>query len=151
MEMKKHILIFTSLLLSSLVFSQSLTPEQEAIKNVIQTAYIDGLQNEGDKDKIEAGFHPDFYLLGVGENNEMWKRSIAEWKASAMKKKEDGTFPLTGEKKVTAEYKTIDITGNAAMVKLYYYIGGKHIYTDYLSLYKFGSDWKIVNKIFHKL
>lgn len=149
--MKKHILIFTSLLLSSMVYSQSFTPEQEAVKNIVQTAYIDGLQNEGDADKIDAGFHPDFHLLGIGKNEEMWNRSIKEWKASAIKKREEGKFPLTGDKKVTAEYKSIDITGNAAAVKLYYYVGRKHIYTDYLSLYKFGSDWKIVNKIFHKL
>ena len=149
--MKKQILMMTALLVASLVGAQRFTTEQEAIKNVVQTAYIDGLQNQGDKEKIEAGFHPDFYLLGVGENGEMWKRSITEWKANSIKKKEDGTFPLKGDKKVTAEYKSIDITGNAAMVKLYYYVGGKHIYTDYLSLYKFGSNWKIVNKIFHKL
>ena len=150
-DMKIQILFIASLLFTSLISAQNFTAEQETIKNVVQSAYIDGLQNEGDKDKIEAGFHPDFYLLGIGENNEMWKRSITKWKASAIKKKEDGTFPLKGDKKVTAEYKSIDITGNAAMVKLFYYVGGKHIYTDYLSLYKFGSDWKIVNKIFHKL
>lgn len=150
-DMKKQILIITAMLLTSIVSAQSFTPEQEAIKRIVQTAYIDGLQNEGDKNKIEAGFHPDFYLLGIGENGDMWKRSIIEWKANAIEKRNNGTFPLKGEKKVTAEYKSIDITGNAAMVKLYYYIGEKHIYTDYLSLYKFGSNWKIVNKIFHKL
>jgi hypothetical protein len=139
------------MLISSMVSAQSFTAEQEIIKNIVQSAYIDGLQNEGNKEKIEAGFHPDFYLLGVGENEEMWKRSIKEWKANAIKKRENGTFPLKGDKKVTAEYKTIDITGNAAMVKLDYLVGGKHIYTDYLSLYKFGSHWKIVNKIFYKL
>ncbi len=149
--MKKQILIFTSLLISSLAYAQSFTAEQKAIKNIVQTAYIDGLQNEGDEDKIDAGFHSDFNLLGIGENEEIWKRSIKDWKASAMKKREEGKFPLKGDKKVTAEYKSIDITGNAAVVKLFYFVGGKHIYTDYLSLYKFGSDWKIVNKIFHKL
>lgn len=149
--MKKQTLILAAVLLSSILSAQNFTPEQEAIKNIVQTAYIDGLQNEGDKDKIDAGFHPDFYLLGVGEDGEMWKRSIQEWKAGAIKKRESGEFPLKGDKKVTAEYRSIDITGNAAVVKLDYLVGGKHIYTDYLSLYKFGSDWKIVNKIFYKL
>ena len=139
------------MMISCFSYAQNFTTEQETIINVVQTAYIDGLQNEGDKDKIEAGFHPEFNLLGVDENNVMWTRSIAKWKASAIKKREEGKFPLTGDKKVTAEYKSVDITGNAAIVKLYYLVGGKHIYTDYLSLYKFGSDWKIVNKIFHKL
>jgi hypothetical protein len=149
--MKNQILIMILLLWTSIISAQVFTPEQEMIKEIVQSAYIDGLQNEGDKEKIEAGFHPDFNLLGIGENNDMWQRSIKTWKASSIEKREKGTFPLTGDKKVTAEYKSIDITGNAAVVKLFYLVGGKHIYTDYLSLYKFGSDWKIVNKIFHKL
>ncbi len=27
---------------------------------------------------------------------------------------------------------------------------GKHVFTDYMSLYKVGDDWKIVGKIFHR-
>ena len=47
------------------------SPEIVLIKQTIQTAYVEGLLNEGDFDKIDAGFHPDFELLGIGEGNEM--------------------------------------------------------------------------------
>ena len=41
------------------------TQDEEAIKALIQSAYVDGLQNLGDLEKTRAGFHPDFVLLGL--------------------------------------------------------------------------------------
>ena len=63
--------------------------------------------------------------------------------------KEDPS-PVKDEEKVTAKFPIIDITGNAAMVKLEYYKGGNHVFTDYLSLYKFEEGWKIVSKIYFR-
>lgn len=148
--MKKQILIIGIMLLSGISFSQSLSSEQNKVKDVVQSAYIEGLQNEGDASKIEAGFHPDFYLLGIDKGDNMWRYAIKDWKEKQVQKRKNGELPLSGDKKVSAKYKSIDITGNAAVVKLAYYVNTKHIYTDYLSLYKFESGWKIVSKIFHK-
>ncbi|PCE65908.1 nuclear transport factor 2 family protein [Sediminicola luteus] len=143
-----------ALLLSAvLVLCMGLTMaqnEKETVKQVVQSAYIEGLQNEGDLAKIEAGFHPDFKLLGVGKDGKMWQYAIGEWKQKQAKKREEGKLPLTGDELVTAKYQSIDITGNAAVVKLDYYKGSTKAYTDYLSLYKFPEGWKIVNKTFHK-
>jgi hypothetical protein len=48
-----------------------------------------------------------------------------------------------GDLKIT----DVDITGNAASVKVVE-IYEKSKYTDYLSLLKFGDGWRIVNKIY---
>ncbi len=45
----------------------------------------------------------------------------------------------------------IDVTGTAAVAKLEFYVGKTLKYIDYMSLYKFGDEWKIVNKIFYKV
>ena len=148
--MKTNILIVAALLLVTTVTGQEKNSEKEIIKNTIQTAYIEGLQNEGDKVKIESGFHPDFYLLGIDKDDNMWRYSINEWKEKAINQRKTGELPLTGDKKVSANYKSIDITENVAVVKLEYYVNKKHIYTDYLSLYKFELGWKIVSKVFFK-
>ena len=42
----------------------------------------------------------------------------------------------------------MDVTGNAATVRLELYRDGKHAFTDYLSLYRFPDGWKIVSKTF---
>ncbi|NQU32337.1 MAG: nuclear transport factor 2 family protein [Bacteroidetes bacterium] len=147
--MKTFILI-TILLSTIVITAQDVEHEKEAIKKVIQTAYVEGLQNEGDIDKIDSGIHPDFDLLGIGKNNNMWKYSIKDWKAKTVKKVEDGDLPRKGDQ-VSVVFKNIDITGNAAMAKIDFYIGKKLAYVDYISLYKFEEGWMMVNKIFYKM
>jgi hypothetical protein len=61
---------------------------------------------------------------------------------------EAGEIP---EVETTAKYPLVDITGNAAVVKVELYREDKMIFTDYLSLYKFEQGWRIVSKIYHRM
>lgn len=116
---------------------------EEAIKALVQTAYVDGLMNLGDLEKTRAGFHPDFVLLGV-QDGKLTRFPIADWIAAAEKRKAQGQkAPL-----VSCKFVQVDVTGNAAVVKLELHREGKHIFTDYLSLYEFPDGWKIVGKIY---
>ncbi|MCF8369717.1 MAG: nuclear transport factor 2 family protein [Bacteroidales bacterium] len=123
--------------------------EKEAIIKVIQKSYIDGLQNKGPVADIEAGFHPGFELLGINHNS-LTKWPIYSWIQYHETKLKEDPSPVTEEEKVTAKFPIVDVTGNAAMVKLEYYKGGQMVFTDYLALYKFEEGWKIVNKIYYK-
>ena len=131
--------------------TQKIEDEKEAIKKVIQTSYVEGLQNEGDATKIGAGFHPGFNLLGIGKGDQIWKLPIYTWKENAINDVKSGKKPKSGDDLVTVNYLSIDVTGTAAVVKLEFFVGDKKTYIDYISLYKFESGWKIVNKIFYKL
>ena len=135
---------------SLICFSQDLEKEKEAIKKVIQTSYVEGIQNEGDLKKIDAGIHPGFNLLGLGDKEEMWKLPISEWKQRVEKGKKAGKYPKEGDDKVSIKFKSIDITGTAAVAKIEFFIGQKLTYVDYISLYKFGEKWMMVNKVFYK-
>jgi hypothetical protein len=127
---------------ASPAFAQS---DEDAIKALIQSAYVDGLQNLGDLEKTKAGFHPDFVLLGL-RDGKLTRLPIAEWVASAEKRKADGAKPpLT-----VCKFLVIDVTGSAASVKLELHQNDKRIFTDYLSLYMFPDGWKIVGKIYHR-
>ena len=147
----KKLIVLCFLLVAIGVTAQNTEKEKEAIKKVIQNSYVEGLQNEGDKEKIEAGFHEHFHLIGIDKGDEMWHLNISDWKARQVKKKENGELPIAPEKKVTVKFKSVDVTGTAAVAKLEFYVGGKLTYIDYISLYKFESGWKMVNKIFYKL
>ncbi len=141
--MKKALIVLILLFFAAqIVFAQS-NDEYLAIKNVIQSAYIDGIHNLGSLEDIEKGFHPDFNLLGLKEDK-LTKYAIKDWIESVKKKKESGVKPpLT-----TCEYVSIDITGTAATAKIRLLRDGKLIFTDYLFLYKFSDGWKIVSKIY---
>jgi len=144
----RKIYLIILLAMSMTIFAQE--SEKEAIKKVIQTAYVEGLQNEGDLAKIDSGIHPGFNLIGIDKGEEMWVLPIDEWKKRTEKKKEEGKFPRLGDDKVTVKFVNIDITGTAAVAKIEFYVGEVKMFVDYISLYKFDSGWKMVNKIFYR-
>jgi hypothetical protein len=149
--MKNFVLISLLFCFSVSVFAQDKAIDKAAIKNVIQTSYVEGLQNEGDAEKIEFGFHEHFHLIGIGENEEMWHLNITDWKARQVKKREEGKLPKPKEEQVNIKFLDIDITGSAAVAKIEFYVGAELRYIDYIALYKFDSGWKMVNKIFYKI
>jgi len=148
--MKQTLLITIILLLTPFVLlaqDQDVKADKEAIQQVIQTAYVDGIANHGNIEDIENGFHPGFNLLGIRDNT-LSKFPIYSWIYYVQKDKAENPDPP--EEPVSVEYEMIDVTGTAAIAKLKYMKGGKQLYTDYLSLYKFADGWKIVNKIYFK-
>lgn len=152
--MKAFIVILSlgwGFLLSNAGYAQEfISEDQQAIMNVIQTAYVEGLQNEGDLEKVDSGFHPGFELLGIGKGEQMWKLPIYNWKETTADAVEEGKKPRNEEELVTVNFLSVDVSGTAASVKLEFYVAEKLTYIDYLSLYKFEDGWKIVSKIFYK-
>lgn len=126
---------------------EPLDAEQTAVKKVIEDAYVDGLCNSGDIAKIRKGFHEGFVLLGV-RNNVLTLLPIFNWIEYVKMDAKKGKYPA--KDKVSLNYLFIDVTGTAAVAKVAFMKGGKHVYTDYLSLYKFDAGWRLVNKIYHK-
>ena len=143
--------IFILLICLMVSFCFANNTEKEAIKKVIQTSYVEGLQNEGDLEKVDKGFHSCFKLLGVKDGKDIWELPIAEWKEKVKERKAKGAYPKSGKKKVTVKFEMIDITGNAAIAKFKFFVGDKFKYVDYLSLYKFNDGWKIVGKIYYQV
>lgn len=147
--MKKYILLIIAVLFAISLVAQEIENEKDAIKNVIQTAYVDGLQNKGNVEDIEKGFHPGFNLLGVNQNM-LTKFPIYSWIESFENRKAKDPAPPTEEQKVTCKYLLIDVTGNAAMAKIELHRNNELLFTDYLQLYKFNEGWKIVSKIYYR-
>ncbi len=146
--MKKVITVLAIVIFAaSTAFGQD--AEKEDIKNVIQTAYVDGLQNKGNVEDIINGFHPGFNLLGVREDK-LTKYPIYSWIQSFEERKAKDPSPVTDEKKITCNYLLIDVTGNSAMAKIQLVRNKELLFTDYLQLYKFEDGWKLVSKIYYR-
>ena len=135
-------------LLSFSLMAQEQDTDRDMILKTIDKAYVQGLQNGNDIENILKGFHPGFNLLGVDQNNHLSKLPIYTWYDMTERRLEAGKKP---EVETTAKYPLVDITGNAAVVKVELYREGKMIFTDYLSLYKFKEGWRIVSKIYHRM
>ena len=125
--------------------------EIEAIKKVIRTSYLEGIHNEGDLEKIDAGFHPDFQLLGLKDGREIWKFPITEWKELIIRDREDGKFPYSGDDLKSIKFISVDVTGTAAVAKFELYIGRELRFIDFLLLYKFDQGWLLVGKTYYEI
>ncbi|UCH93976.1 MAG: nuclear transport factor 2 family protein [Candidatus Aminicenantes bacterium] len=120
--------------------------ERSEIKAVIENAYIQGVHIKQEPEAMKKGFHPEFNML-VLKDGEMTKVPINQW---IEKVKESKKNPGPSKVKTTYRFSLIDVTGNAAVAKIEVYKDSIHVFTDYMSLYKFKEGWKIVNKIFHR-
>jgi len=119
--------------------------DKEAIKKVIEEAYIKGVHRDQDENKMKSGFHQDFAML-VLNNNEINKVSVDEWLKRVAKMKKDN--PELWKSRTSYDFRLVDVTRNAAVAKLDVYKGTTHFSTDYMLLYKIEKGWKIVSKIF---
>ena len=121
--------------------------EKEAVIKVIEDAYLNGICNVGDVEAIKKGFHEDFSLKGIIDGK-LSVLTVSRWIEIIKKGKAEGNYPP--KEKTRFEYPLIDITGNAAMVKIKFMRGNKHVFTDYLLLLKFSEGWRITDKIYFR-
>lgn len=137
------------LLLSAVLIAgeAELDEERAAIRGVIESAYIKGIHTEWDAEAVLAGFHPVFEML-IFEEGGIRKLPIGDWAKSIERNKQN--HPEGPQYEITYEIPMVDVTGNAAVVRIELYKDGTHIFTDYMSLYKFEDGWKIVGKIFYR-
>lgn len=121
--------------------------DKAAIRKTIETAYVKGIHIDWDVELIMTGFHPAFTMF-IYENGGVRKFTIDEWTKSIERNKL--TKPKGPDYEITSEIPMVDVTGNAAVARVELYKDGKHIYSDYMSLYRFDDGWKIVGKIYHR-
>lgn len=112
--------------------------EEEAVRQAIQH-YFDG-HATGDGEHFKKVFHPQAKLFWVREGKFM-ERASADYIAGA------GGKPAPDEAQRKRSIANIDITGNAAVVKVILDYPSARL-TDYMSMLKIDGEWKIVNKTF---
>lgn len=125
------------------VFAQS---EEDAVKAVVNSAYVGGIHNGGPVEDIRKGFHPTFHMLRQMDND-VKPLAIEDWIANIEKSRASNATPATT---TTGKFVSVTIAGTAANVVLELYRGDKKIFTDNLLLYKFNEGWRIVSKTFFR-
>jgi hypothetical protein len=145
--MKKLYTILLALLISPSIFAQY---EEEAIKEVILEAYVNGVYNEGVLRNIDLGFSPLFQAFEIDKDGKLSVRNLEEWKAEVQGKISDGSYPVSGTEKVSLKYHKVDIFRNMAHVKLTFKIGNQTYAREVLTLYHSPKGWLILTKTFQK-
>ena len=118
---------------------------REAIRSIVEEAYIRGIHTTQDEATVRAGFHQDFAML-VLQDDTMLKVGLDEWFERVEALKADS--PELWKAETRGDFLLIDVSGTAAVVKLDVYKGETFFSTDYMLLYKFEKGWRIVSKVF---
>ncbi|MCL4837719.1 MAG: nuclear transport factor 2 family protein [Thermoanaerobaculia bacterium] len=121
------------------------------IIRVITDSYVDGIHNFRDPEAIRRGFHPEFEMLFLRDGH-LAKLPIADWIAriEAQNAKEAPPAREGAARTTEARFERLEIAGDAAVVRLELWREGKHVFTDFLSLYHFSDGWKIVGKTYYR-
>jgi len=130
------VFILTTVVIVANTVSQN--SDEAAVRETVQH-YLHGLKFN-DVESLKKAFYPDAKLFFVKRDGQLGQLTQDQWYkgfAASAGQEEKGDLQITA----------VDITGNAAAVKVVeVYPNSK--YTDYLSLLKFDGGWKIVNKIY---
>ena len=151
MTLKPLILAVAALATSVAAVSSAQTstgPDADAIRAVIEKSYFHGAFNELDPDAMRAGFHADFAIFSA-DGDAMAKFPIATWADSVARRKGAPGFDPQ-KNRWDCRIVTLDVTGGAAAAKVELSRNGKLVYTDYLSLLKFSSGWRIAAKVYQE-
>lgn len=140
--MKKIFTLFF-LALSAGAFAQS---DEELVKQVVASAYVNGIQNMGPTEDIRKGFHPSFNMLRLIDND-IKLLPIEEWITNLEKNKAQNGPPKI---KTEGKFVSVTVVGTAGNVVLELYREGKKTFTDNLLLYKFNEGWRIVAKTYNR-
>lgn len=112
--------------------------EEAAVRQAIEH-YFRG-HATGDGQHFQKVFHPEAKLFWM-RDGKLAQRTSAEYIAGASGK------PAPDERERKRSIQSIDITGNAAVVKVLLDYPSARL-TDYMSMLKIEGEWKIVNKTF---
>jgi Putative lumazine-binding len=113
--------------------------EEAAVRAAVEH-YFQG-HATGQGEHFRKVFHPDSKLFFIREGK------LTQWTAEEYISRASGK-PAPDEARRKRRIDSIDITGDAAFVKLTLDYPGV-VFTDYMSMLKIDGQWKIVNKTFH--
>lgn len=125
------------------------TAEQQAVVDVVTSAYVDGIHNFRDPERIRGGFHPGFEML-ILRDGELSRLTIGEWIERIEAQNAKQPPPADGTRTTSAELPVVEVSGDAASCRVELTRDGKHVFTDFLLLYRFEDGWKIVGKTFQR-
>ena len=121
--------------------------EKKAVMNVVEEAYVKGVHAAPSGEAMRKGFHPDFIMF-VQDGEKITKVTRDEWITrleAGLAKSSSAPKPV-----VKHEFPLVEVAGSAAFVKVELHRDGKHVFTDFISLYKFADGWKIIGKTFYR-
>ncbi len=141
-----RMIVTALLMISCLSFAGTDVDDKKLVKQTIVDAYIKGLQTNRDTVAMKKGFHEGFRMFVQEKDGSVRHVTRDDWADRVDEGKRKNSDRPTPN--ITHKIPVVEVEGNAAIARIEVYRDGKHIFTDFMSLYKDRAGWKIVGKIF---
>ena len=112
--------------------------EREAVEKPLKMYF------SGDPEQLKQAFHPGATMF-FARNDSLIAVPIPEYIARVAKSRAEGAAPPKRIERIAH----VDITGTTAVARLELEYPQQTL-TDYMSLVKYGGEWRIVNKIYSR-
>lgn len=142
--MRTRVIVLLGVMCLSAAALSAESADTAAIVEVVDRAYVQGIHLDADAEKVRSGMHESFVMF-VKSDDGLNQLTRDAWIARLKPRAASDPRP-----DVTAKIAVLDQAGDAAVVKVDLFRGGKQIFTDYISLYRFKDGWKLVGKIFQR-
>lgn len=142
--MRTRVIVLLGVMCLSAAALSAESADTAAIVEVVDRAYVQGIHLDADAGKVRSGMHESFVMF-VKSDDGLNQLTRDAWIARLKPRAASDPRP-----DVTAKIAVLDQAGDAAVVKVDLFRGGKQIFTDYISLYRFKDGWKLVGKIFQR-
>lgn len=117
--------------------------DAELIEKAVMKGYVNGMFVTGDVADVKSGWDPgcivNIYNPRLDVINQMPITDMFKYFET-----KGGIAP-----DVKHKFKLIDHVGNAGFVIVEIEYGGRHVYSDYMHVYKFNDGWKIATKVYY--
>jgi hypothetical protein len=124
-----------------------MTDPRDEVKAHVLSHYVRGAFNERNLDAMRAGFDESFAIFSA-DGDALDRFTLETWLSKLQDSLDNGYDPNAAKNVWKHEFAHVDVTDGGAMVKLDLFNEGTHIYTDYITLLRFDSGWRIVAKIY---
>lgn len=145
--MKRFLILTVALVMLASIAPAETNDDAAMVRQTIRKAYVEGIHMNRDIAAIRAGFHPKFVMFVI-KDGQVTPTSIDEWIGwieEDLEKNPDRVMPKT-----EAKFPAVEVSGDAATARIEIYKDGKHVFTDFMSLYRFDDGWKIVAKTYYR-
>lgn len=121
--------------------------EERRIRRVLEDVYVRDMYMKGSRNALSQEFDTAFHML-VPELDGRSGEPIALHWDGLTELQENHPKAILAE--VRFEFPFIDVVGDAAVGRVDVYQENVPVYSDYVSLYRIGGQWKLVSKVFHR-
>ena len=116
--------------------------DKELIQKAVMKGYVNGMFVTGDVNDVMSGWQRSC-IVNIYNPKQDNIRQMPIQQMFNYFEKNGGIAP-----DVKHEFKLIDHVGYAGFVIVEIHYGGKHVYSDYMHVYKFKDGWKIATKVY---